>query len=645
MLIKAKLNESWVFLTPEFDNFKIKKYRDKTKLLQIRYEAQGNLIFFGNDYDNLIDFVENDNIECQIIEQTNGDGYFNCYLNLEKEQNLTTNFLKGKISIIDDYYEFYNGKRTISTDINIKDVQTEHLVMNLGAQDEIKAVQLYTPFCNKITEIVKFLAGKIATGTWNVRALNCDNFFYDIVFLHENYLKETNYFDNRDTLMKNYYSENPSLSSFWANIADMNIDDEINISFENLLNYFEILLNYYWYVSKEQLSNYVVIQQYANYYENMINGINLTTYLGVDWEAENEIIINFADKVKSILINNSTIKLYKQIHANLRYRVENPFYTKEIVYKNNNSDLTKELSQNYTTNFVGNAISGATQNEIKEQVVQGNGLIDCNTGLDFWSFRNDYLYCTTAMLSTSNGSDLNFPLLSGYYTGLSDNVTMNLVLENVNKRKISYTVTKTSGQTAIIVSKWIFIRQGERIEIISNSNQKINIRMVVADGSSTYTPVNVSNVSGYYITTPNIIDTHYYQIRITILGLNTTGDIQLRMFNCYLAKKTTLTDYNYLFYNAIFSTDSLITKIFNKPKGNADVISYQHEYFDSEITVTQGEYYKSQIIFVPLNLNLSDINFNERMFTKSLGWCRVDEVEREYNKDFEGICKVTLTQY
>jgi len=135
---RVKISTVWHVVNPIFNDFKIKRSRDKEQIFQIRTFADGVLTFFCPDYSLLFAFA-GETLELEITETicTNTKVY-NAILKVAPEINVFLKKITATVTIIDEYYSIFdkvlqslefdedlNVQTAVPSSIQVLDLQNE----------------------------------------------------------------------------------------------------------------------------------------------------------------------------------------------------------------------------------------------------------------------------------------------------------------------------------------------------------------------------------------------------------------------------------------------------------------------------------------------------------------------------------------
>jgi len=135
---RVKISNVWHVVNPIFNDFKIKRSRDKEQIFQIRTFADGVLTFFCPDYSLLLAFA-GETLELEITETicTNTKVY-NAILKVAPEINVFLKKITATVTIIDEYYSIFdkvlqslefdedlNVQTAVPSSIQVLDLQNE----------------------------------------------------------------------------------------------------------------------------------------------------------------------------------------------------------------------------------------------------------------------------------------------------------------------------------------------------------------------------------------------------------------------------------------------------------------------------------------------------------------------------------------
>ena len=665
------ISSAWHIITPEYKNFKLIKERDPVNILQAKITASGELLLFGADFDLLIPYISTYNIPARITEQINGSSVYDCYLNLDNTANNSTDFISAKITIKDIYYNAVNAEININTQIQISDnvntdtvILTDFEVTSPTFDKYNKSAYFFTKNGYNFKTLLSYLVNEVF-GISNVSNYFFDNEFDNLFFIDKNEF-DKDYLQVRDIEMAKYYAwmyENPEVwDDEWVNTwneksAKCYGENYLELKLNDILTGLADYLNLYWYIQ----NNTFYLLNYKDFVFN--HGIDLTNHLGVNWNNEALEILRYrTDKVSEYsFINSDTIfTYYKHPFAN------NPFYTRSIKFdglKENKKDITFPFTvnfQNIAFNEVcGNCFMKFYRNFDKwKDNISGNGMLETDTyALPYRLDRHEFINYQKENDFENEYLTIyqNFILPGNYYQiDASDTLPMRYYLEygtgaNIGKiDKIGY--IKEAAYSRRLVTKWMYLRFRQEIQVYFKCLNYTNLYFQIAksDGTIIYDDFVGGTISKVYSMVPE----GYFYFIFYFKGSQTTSlghweyitDFRIEILNKLNAGKVT-TDVSLAtlhHYNTKFSPEHVSQNFagnFSEKEGKLIDVQYDNE---TVISGLQKENDRTLLVHVPINKNIDNIYFTEKMKTNQ-GWFRLDRVERNYNKDYNSFCTLTLT--
>ena len=633
---EVKINDIWTELNPVFDKFKIIKYRHAVQLLHIRYETAGTLKLYGSDFDLLEPHINTYNIECRITEQINGNSVYDAYLNLNDEINLTTDFISATIFIKDKYYEIENNEININSNINIWDFKNTWEKVHFTKtriNPYQSALRTYIPFAFHLKTLIKEIFILI-NGVGNINYNYLPLTFLNMILIPKDKL-ENNYFSIRNMAMQQN-------SNVFSDLDSANFKEYFNVKLTDIFTMFCEIFKVFWEYDNV---GYGAINFYP--YDNFIlttNGINFTNHLNRNWENENYRIIKINKLIGKYFFRNSQKNIYKINTEHSKTNENNYFFDREMKF-NINSIEEKEFSFPYTVNFITN------KNEDVRKEIIGDGLIYSSQILQHHYFRDETSYndnLETIHLSF-DGNNVNNPLINGAVLGAEDCGTKVFTYTDSTYNTIKYIAHRASELDNIsFFSKYIWLKEDEDITInikTYNSDEVLKVELVPIGQPYKLMSFTVGNDQDVTESTTARQSTWH---RFNFFGLGTLtndweGEITITQYQTTPVTNTNIDD-DFFIYNEYLSLKEIIKNYGAKNEINkCTVKSLQPNYNDEEEFEFSKANDKTQIISAPINENFENIDFSKKMFTNSLGWSRVDRIEREYNKDYNSLCTITLT--
>jgi hypothetical protein len=105
---RVKIANVWQSVSPIFNDFKIKKSRDKEQIFQIRTSGDGLLTFFCPDYEKLVIFAGSQ-LELEITEKIcNNIKIYDSILNVAPEVDVFLKKITATVVIKDEYYSLFD---------------------------------------------------------------------------------------------------------------------------------------------------------------------------------------------------------------------------------------------------------------------------------------------------------------------------------------------------------------------------------------------------------------------------------------------------------------------------------------------------------------------------------------------------------
>lgn len=643
MTIEVYINSLWHELTPIFDDFTIGKKRDDVNKLRVRTVSGGNLKLYDADYDLLLPYLNIYNIECRVTETVEGVvSIYDAYLNLNNSVDYTTDFIQGNITIIDEYYNIldkpiYNADYKYNIFENVDKYKLSTLY-RLQAQPYILPTEIYTPFAYRLRDIIEYIVGQLDSSlTFSLDFI--DDYYNEILITEENLISGTSYFQNRDSILQDKYGGLPSEVD-----TNNRIEENLKLSLNELLEGF-INLDIFWYIE----NGIFYLKPYKDYI--FTNDIDLTANLNEDWENEDKKIVENKKDKNSIIEYTNDETIFIGYNDDVVLRFDNYNTTKQYQF----SDLRynkKEVSFPFTVRF------NDSQKQFKEKFedyyesgswrnnMVGNLLTEA-TAESVNIFEKEIRYYEFWHEMSVVYEDYAYPIQNGSILGKTD-VTNFLVNFSSTTRYLNISYQRTAGNAFdYMVSKWFYLSKDEIINILfTNTQSQIYLKCFLKDSNDII--IDSYNCDGSVNELTTIPANGYYYIEWRVgndFGAYTINNIRILSTNRNYKIIDSQHFANNVYYYTYNDRLSLLYLLENFASNFAQETGILEDIQTgtSQTVDLIKENDRFQTIIAPINKNFANILPNKLLFTSSLGWARVDNIERTYNDDYNSHCTISLS--
>jgi len=262
--LQVKIDSTWHTLTPSYQDFKIKKERDKTQIFVVRTIADGEMTFSCADYDLLIPYI-NGKLEGKLTENVCDNSFtYNCIIELSNRDDFYLKKITANITIVDRYFYLYEKTdmtwekvtaRTAITQAN-RDIDTENQIINIHGTplDEAFANILFTvinPYLSILGVACNYTVGAADYIFQDAADLDLENIFITSQ-------KSIQYFD--DEILEGSYSYTlESLIDLLYNNFYLGYRLEISATQPNYY-----WLKFYWLGNTDLFSNGLDLRSYED---------------------------------------------------------------------------------------------------------------------------------------------------------------------------------------------------------------------------------------------------------------------------------------------------------------------------------------------------------------------------------------------